>query len=334
MNEGKLGSRSNYLLQTLAGNAHDRFTLKPFSASEAKELILKMDGHGLTSSKPDKLAEQSAEIAKDPIAIGVCRIMNNFKPVEDIIRSLILDADTDRISRYIGCALASYCYRAGIAYPILSAAFNAIGLQQQLSNRDMLPLSFSDLDTKEYVIPTNPLLAQRVLREVSDNDPDLMFEVYCAIGAHLAPYVNRSAVQKRTPEARLSGRLFDYDDVVSEFISSKSEAFYLAMKKFWDWNSRYWEQFALLKLDKFINSNQPDRFDQLSQAISHAKHAIQLERHPLGLTTLGRILLEEMKQVPSRFQKSFRRGFRISRRGNQARGKNESHCDSSVHDDV
>jgi hypothetical protein len=126
---------------------------------------------------------------------------------------------------------------------------------------------------------------------------------------HIAPYVNRSAVMKRTPEARLSGRLFDYDGVVAEFIPSQSEAFYLAMKRYWDWNSRYWEQFALLKLDKFIKSAQPSRFELLSQAISHARHAIKLERHPLGLTTLGRILLEESRQSPARFKKSFKEAF-------------------------
>jgi hypothetical protein len=133
--------------------------------------------------------------------------------------------------------------------------------------------------------------------------------VYTAIGSNLAAYVNRSAIHKRTPEARLSGRLFDYDEVVSQFIGSKSEAFYLQMKSFWDWNSRYWEQFALLKLDKFIQSNRADRLDQLAQAISHAKHAIQLERHPLGLTTLGRIVFEEMRQVPDRFQTAFDEAF-------------------------
>src|SRR5258708_9358410 len=62
-------------------------------------------------------------------------------------------------------------------------------------------------------------------------------------------------------------------------------------------------------MDKFINSDRPDRIDQLSQAISHAKHAIQLERHPLGLTTLGRILFEEMKQVPGRLQTAFEEAF-------------------------
>jgi hypothetical protein len=195
-----------------------------------------------------------------------------------------------------------------VAYPILSAAFDADELQMQFRRNDVLPLSYSD-DDQQYVIPTNPLLAQRILREVSAEEQSTMFDVYCALGARLAPYVNRDAVRRRTPEARLAGRLFDYDDVVSEFIPNGSEDFYLRMQRYWDWNSRYWEQFALLKLDRFITSNKPDRFDLLSQAISHAKHALRLERHPLGLTTLGRILFEEMMEAPARFETSFKEAF-------------------------
>jgi hypothetical protein len=301
--------RTNYILQTLAGNAFDQRTILPFSGSEAQNLILTMEKYGLASYRSAELVRQSTEIAKDPIAIAVCRIMNDFRPVKDIIKSLLRDSDENRLKRYLGCALASYCYAHGIAYSILSAAFESTDLQRQLRERDMLPLSFSDLDTKEYIVPTNPVLGQRVLRDVSESEPDLMFEVYSAIGANLAPYVNRRAIMKRTPEARVSQRLFDYDDVVAEFIPSRSEKFYLAMKRYWDWNSRYWEQFALLKLDQFVKSSQSSRFGLLSQAISHARHAIKLERHPLGLTTLGRILLEEAKQSPQRFEASFKEAF-------------------------
>jgi hypothetical protein len=103
----------------------------------------------------------------------------------------------------------------------------------------MLPLSFSDPDTKEYVVPTNPLLGERVLRLVSKDSQSLMFETYCAIGAHIGAYVNRGTIIKRKPAARLAGRLFNYDDVVQEFIPAEAEAFFLKMKRYWDWNSRY-----------------------------------------------------------------------------------------------
>jgi hypothetical protein len=149
----------------------------------------------------------------------------------------------------------------------------------------------------------NPVLGERVLRKVAENDEPLVFEIYCSIGAHLSSYVNRDAIRKRTPEARIAGRMFDYDDVVDEFIPNHSEEFYLRMKRFWDWNSRYWEQLALLKLDRFLESD--NTVDLLNQAISHAKHGVHIERHPLGLTTLGKILLEKMKRDEQGFEKSF-----------------------------
>jgi hypothetical protein len=191
----------------------------------------------------------------------------------------------------------------------LSAALENTDLTHQFRERDRLPLSFSDLDTAEYVIPTNPTLGLRVLREIARSDPDTMFEVYCAIGAYLAAYVNRQTIRRRTPEARLAQRLFDYDDVVSEFIPDRSENFYLAMKRHWEWNSRYWEQFALLKLDKFLRSSDATRFDLLSQSISHARHAVQIERHPFCVTTLGRILFEQMQHSADNFARSFQEAF-------------------------
>lgn len=268
-----------------------------------------MELHGLTSYHRDELIMQSVEIAKDPIAIAVCRIMQDFRSVKEIVLSLVHDANEERLSRYLACSLASYCYKGGISYSILTSAFEAAGLSKQFSERDMLPLSFVDPDSRDYVVPTNPVLSERVLREVSNSDTDLIFEVCCALGANLAPYVNRSTIVRRTPEARVAARLLDYDDVVVEFISSRSEEFYLRMKNSWDWNSRYWEQFALLKLDKFLKSNDQHRLDYLTQAISHARHAVQLERHPLGLTTLGRILLEEMRHNPARAAGAFDEAF-------------------------
>lgn len=125
-----------------------------------------------------------------------------------------------------------------------------------------------------------------------------------------APVSLRAKAWAFRPQAcRFSQKTGISDDVVQEFIPAEAEAFFLRMKKFWDWNSRYWDQFALLKLDHFLNSTKEDRFDLLAQAISHSRHAVKLERHPLGLTTLGRILHEDMKHCPNRFRSSFEQAF-------------------------
>ncbi len=117
--------RINYIIQILAGIAFERHTLNPFSQQEAKDLIIKMQKYGLTATK--ELIKQSAEIAKDPIAIAVCRVMNNFRPIEDIIKSLLRDSDSGRTERYIACALAAHCYKVGLSYSLLSSAFDKIG---------------------------------------------------------------------------------------------------------------------------------------------------------------------------------------------------------------
>ncbi|MFD2183498.1 SIR2 family protein [Rhodoplanes azumiensis] len=303
--------RIQYAIQTLAGNEFDRVTLQKFDSAEARELIDKMHFYGLTTDryKPEQAEPLSKELVSDPIAIAVCRVMNDFRPVERILDSLFDAADENRVKRYLACALASYCYKPGLAYPILVAAFPAENLRDQIDSKDILPLDFFDRDRRDYLLPTNPVLGQRFLRRVSETDESFMLEVYSSLGAHLAPYVNRTAIIKRTPEARLGSRLFDFDEVVSGLLPSKSENFFLNMRRFWSWNSRYWEQFALLKLDQYAKSNSKNKEILLDQALSHAKHAVQVERHPLPLTTLGKVFFEEMKHRETRFSSAFKDGL-------------------------
>ena len=104
----------------------------------------------------------------------------------------------------------------------------------------------------------------------------------------LAPHVNRRAIMNRSPEARLAGRLFDCDKVVRPLLKESAEDFYVAVQPAWEWNSRYWEQRALLVAP-----------DNLDQAISFAKHAVAIEQHPYPLTTLGKLLLKRMENATS-----------------------------------
>lgn len=91
-------------------------------------------------------------------------------------------------------------------------------------------------------------------------------------------------------------------------MQGKSEDFYKRMKKYWDWNSRYWEQVALLKNDLFSRSGD---VKYLSQAIAHARFAVRTEEHPFTLTTLGKMLLEEMKSISDRRDRSFSEAFDV-----------------------
>jgi hypothetical protein len=220
--------RMPYVIQAMAGIPFEKFNFATFEPAEAKQLIAKMHQYGLTSAAydPNRIDAFASDLTTDSIAVAVCRIMNDFRPIEKIVESILDDADDDRKKRYVACALASYCYKPGLGFPVLSAALPTSGLREQFLMRDILPVSFFDHSTKDYVVPANPVLGQRVLRRVADYDELLMSEIYGAIGAYIAPYVNRNTIIKRTPEARLAGRLFDYDEVVSQFLPTQSEKFF------------------------------------------------------------------------------------------------------------
>ena len=92
---------------------------------------------------------------------------------------------------------------------------------------------------------------------------------------------------RRSPEARLAGRLFDGDKIVKPLLDSAAEQFYVESQKLWEWNSRYWEQRALLKADS-----------DLVTALRYAKQAVAIENHPFPLTTLAKLLLKTIEAEP------------------------------------
>ena len=79
--------------------------------------------------------------------------MNDYRAAEEIISSLIRDSDEERMKKYISCALAMYCYKVGLSYPILSAAFEIMDLKQQLHVRDRLPLCWIGYRYHELCCP-------------------------------------------------------------------------------------------------------------------------------------------------------------------------------------
>ena len=116
-----------------------------------------------------------------------------------------------------------------------------------------------------------------------------MTDVFTKLANGIAPRVNRKAIRMRTPEARLAGRLFDADKIVAPLLRAHSEDFYVAVKDAWEWNSRYWEQRALLIADRDIRT-----------ALQYARRAVTIEVHPLPLTTLGKMLLLSMDSCGSK----------------------------------
>jgi hypothetical protein len=287
--------RLGYLENALIGNNVVLVGDFGLSISEARSLIQPYIDLGLLGTNLHRDPMSFAErILNDPIAVACCRIMNDFRPLDRIIHSLISAGDADARRRYLVVALSEHCIRSGLRGEIISSIGASSGLQSQFSSNHPLPLTYYD-EEKQFVVPLNSSVASRVLRYYSENDVNELFSAFVELSSAIAPWVSLSAIRSRAPEARLAGRLFDYDQVVNSFLGDRSGDLYTEIQPLWKWNSRYWEQLALYRLDRAIQlaGDRAAASQEVTLATQHARHAVVLQRHPLSLTTLGKVLLSQ-----------------------------------------
>ena len=273
--------RGNYLKQVLAGVTHDRFGKLPMSGTEARRLIDHyvnagaIGDHTILKQK-DKFV---LEVQNDPIAVVCCRILNNFRPLDRIVDSITKDAETEALDRYLGAAIAQHCFYGGVRYQILMKAFGIKGAHAQFEPTSPLPLDFYD-DPKRFVMPENAVLAESILDRLAARDPDKMLRTFIELAEELGAWVNRETIKARAPEARLSGRLFDFDAVVGKFLKGNAETFYNQVQYAWEWNSRYWEQVALLNLARYHTTADPTQRMEYPRGRCHACAACSGRRTP------------------------------------------------------
>lgn len=250
---------------------------------ELDQLLEKYKVSGLIADKSFVKNSRHAidVLSGDPIAIAVCRILNDYRPFNRIIDSIWEAASETQRRIYLACALARHCFATGIRRSILQMiAGTNFSVDSLLEENCPLPLTVNSRDD-DFLLPQNVVVAERVLDRIAKRERNLTISVFTDLAKSIAPRVNRKGVRKRTPEARLAGRLFDADKIVRPFLAEHSEDFYVAVKDAWEWNSRYWEQRALLIVDRDIKT-----------ALQYARHAVAIEEHPFPLTTLGTVLLK------------------------------------------
>ena len=213
----------------------------------------------------------------------VCRILNDFRPLDRIVDSLWKASGPEDRYCYLSVALAQHCYSSGLRYSMLQAIAGASHPVWRLLEPSA-PLRLAhNVKDDEFVIALNSVVGERTLHRCQSSKKGQMFEAFVGLATALAPYVNRKASQRRSPEARLAGRLFDADKVVKPMLGDQAEPFYIKVQKQWEWNSRYWEQRALLIADS-----------DLELSLRYARSAVAIERHPYSLTTLGKLLFRSM----------------------------------------
>jgi hypothetical protein len=233
--------RQEFLDVVLAAARRYVIRQRPFTIGESQQLLERYRQFGLVgdsyaTKRPDEFARRISEV---PVAIAVCQILNDFRPLEKILESLWEASEPDDRLPYLCVSLAEYCYSAGLRYSILQAIMGPKHPLGRLMGR--VPLRLTESATEaEFVVAMNSVISERILRRVARHDRSMLQAVFYRLALALTPHVNRRAIMRRSPEARLAGRLFDSDKIVRPFLGDAAEGFYISVQREWEWN------FALL----------------------------------------------------------------------------------------
>lgn len=263
--------------------------------SEARKLLEKNEAAGLSNIPKKREQERKSIIASmlsEPISVSNCRIQNNFLSFDTIIQGLIKETPDKELKLFVLASIARHSFSGGVSKAVLHAIPGRGDFAEIGNIYAHLPV-VSAPGSPGYIIPARAAVSERVLEVLKASRPELLLETLVQISINLAPRVNRETISARTPESKLSGGIMDFDRTIERFIDPLAETFYEQIQDAWDWNSRYWEQLALLKLSRFLE----DQSDELllQEAIQNARYAYSIDEHPLSLTTLAKTLFTALE---------------------------------------
>lgn len=292
--------RKDYIDIGLADQDVKYINVDKFTRRELTQLVEQYRRFGLLGASsglktPDHFART---LEGEAIAVCVCRILNDFRPLDRIAESLWGESDDTVRLAYLVVALARYCYWGGLRYHLLQSAVGQGTSVATVTSTDIPLRLIEHPDNDEFIIPQSAVLSERLLRYVARTNAPMLLRAFTALAESLAPHVNRRAIRARSPEARISARLFDSDGVARPFLGRLAAEFYDKVKPRWDWNSRYWEQRALDTAD-----------GDLVTAIQFARHALAVEEHAYTLTTLSKLLLQSLGQAGISTSATFAEAF-------------------------
>ena len=275
------------------------------------DLIRKNELAGFSTLGPITVGRSqsiAAELEGQPIAVGSCRIQGNFKPFDAIVADVIKEAPAKEHLPYAVAAISRFCYSGGVRRSILAATAPTVSTGDMFKTEAPLPLKFVDRQ-RQFVVPRNAAVADRVIAVLQRQKGSVIFDAFVNLAIAIAPRVDPRQIRNRSPEARLAARLLDFDQIVKRFINDDAERFYAALKERWGWNSRFWEQLSLLKLDRYLVDRSDGKL--IEESIQHARYAYAIEKHPLALTTLAKVLFISMETSGSRFHEMFEEGWKL-----------------------
>ncbi len=260
--------------------------------NEIKRLLSVHIEHGLSTVAEADQRNLAKLRGDEPMSVACCRIQNNFKRFDKIVRELLSECDRNEQLAYTTIALARYCVASGIRRHILSTISCFDAVEHLFSSSASLPVKYSDVKSL-FVVPRQTVVGETVLKLAATQDKHDLLSIFVDLVNSLNPMVNPHTIRIRSPESRLVGRLMDFDSIVKRFIDEHAEEFYEEVKTGAEWNSRYWEQLSLMKLDRFLSS--PGDAFLLQESLQHARSALTRESHPFSHTTLAKVLFQAMR---------------------------------------
>ena len=194
----------------------------------------------------------------------------------ETVKQIYQNLPSDELKRLY--AAACICYDQSIPVPTGAAATFA----------DVAPKDLMELINKECggalvltrigVRPPHRITANMAVNTIPRKARTEVSLDLCKI---LAPHIDERAMRSGTREYRLVRYLMNNEFVARMAGEHEGRNWYDELRRYYDWNGRYWDQRALFE----------SRFGEHETARSYAERSIQVHRHSFGFNTLGTVLL-------------------------------------------
>lgn len=277
------------------------FRLRNLDHAEAADLVSRMRAAGLLGRHAGLTdASLIARATKRDLLVAVCEIAGNLERFDRILSSQWTSLSDSPLRQVLIAVSIAHAANLSLRFALAErcSGIDAGILLREIGSGVLSGLVFREGFEGEYLRVGHRVLAERLLGAVVDKDS--LYDQYLGLAKALARYVTPATLKIRTQEARLGAYLLDYDLSVKPKLGSRSRDFYNRIRGGWAWNSRYWNQIALLEVDE----------RDFPAAIQHAEHSIGIEQHPLTFTTLGKVYMESAAAASSlsEAREDFRRG--------------------------
>lgn len=288
-----LGAERNVRMRQFLGAIYDlphsERRIRNLSPAEARDLASRLREHGLLGLNAGRPDEEIGQLLTRDLVSGLVTVSSSYDQINAFLDAEVGDLSDDARDIYLTVALAhsrGYAVRTSVLARVTQLP---TGKMRELFQSELSGLVRGQPPHGEYRTTRHRVLATKLFDRVAINDRAHYFE---RLLTALAPYVNRETVIRGTPEARLAGSLMDYDKSVKLSLGSDRQdvaRFYRAIRDAWKWNSRYWEQLALMSSE-----------NNLADALRYAQHAVGIEDHRVTLTTLSKVqFMVARSQIPA-----------------------------------